>query len=446
MPRFADLSGKRRRSSVSRKTQRNFFLMMAAACFAIAAPSASAVNWWLPENYSVHGKDVDYLFAVIFWLTTVVMLGVFAVMIYFIIKYRFNPERKKAHYSHGNPKLEMIWTIIPAIILTVISLYSKGVWDTYRHGNPGDTRKVARVLVIGEQFQWNVIYAGPDGKIGKYLIFPKPSDKYWPKNADGTPFTMSYKDYQETKGPADMPYEDAVGAIDTYIGQENPLGKVFDDPDGKDDNWEKQPGRPIYLPKDRPIEVQLSSKDVIHDFFLPNFRVKLDAVPGLRGVINFTATTTSKSLEENPANRMTFKNLDELTAAMKRPGNKELLIAVTKDSQPLAPNAKSAGAFFDARAREWKYNDAEGKTILRQGQPVTEDRIAALKAIGVKDITVYHPGYFDLVCEELCGQGHYKMQGQVIILTPEEYAEQFETAADSADAGRAEEKSALSRK
>jgi heme/copper-type cytochrome/quinol oxidase subunit 2 len=431
---------------VLKKTQRIFFAMMAAAGLMAAAPRASAINWWLPENYSVHGKDVDYLFAVIFWLTTVVMLGVFAVMIYFIVKYRFNPQRKKAHYSHGNPKLEMIWTIIPAILLTVISLYSKGVWDTYRHGNPADTRKVARVLVIGEQFQWNVVYAGPDGKIGKYLIYPKPSDKYWPKNADGTPFTMSYKDYQDTKGPADMPYEDAVGAIDTYIGQENPLGKVFDDPDGKDDNWEKQPGRPIYLPKDRPIEVQLSSKDVIHDFFLPNFRVKLDAVPGLRGVINFTATTTSKSIEEKPENRMTFKSLDELTAAMKQPKNKELLIAVSKESQPLAANAKSAGAFFDPKAREWKYNDAEGKTILRQGQPLTEDRIAALKAIGVKDITVYHPGYFDLVCEELCGQGHGKMQGQVIIVTPEEFAEQFETAADSADAGRADERTAVSRK
>jgi hypothetical protein len=256
---------------------------------------------------------------------------------------------------------------------------------------------------------------------------------------------MSYKDYQDTKGPADMPFDDALAAINTYISQENPLGKVFDDPDGKDDNWDKLPGRPIYLPKDRPIEVQLSSKDVIHDFFLPNFRVKLDAVPGLRGLINFTATTTSKSLEENPANRMTFKNLDDLTTTIKQPQNKELLIAVSKESQPLAGDAKSAGAAFDPKAREWKYNDKDGETIIRQGQPVTEDRIAALKAIGVKEITVYRPGYFDLVCEELCGQGHSKMQGQIIIVTPEEYAEQFETAAE-ADAGHAEEKTAVSRK
>lgn len=93
----------------------------------LAAPAARAVNWWLPTNYSVHGKQVDYLFDLIFWLTTVVMLGVFAVMIYFIIKYRYRADRKKAYFTHGNPRLEMIWTIIPAIILTVISLYSKRV-------------------------------------------------------------------------------------------------------------------------------------------------------------------------------------------------------------------------------------------------------------------------------------------------------------------------------
>jgi len=411
----------------------------------LAAPAARAVNWWLPTNYSVHGKQVDYLFDLIFWLTTVVMLGVFAVMIYFIIKYRYRADRKKAYFTHGNPRLEMIWTIIPAIILTVISLYSKRVWDLYRHGDESDTRKPARLLVIGQQFQWNVVYAGPDGKIGKYLIFPKPSDKYWPKNADGTPFTYTFGDYTDTKGPADMPYEDAVAAINAYIDGENPLGKVFDDPDGKDDNWDKQPGRPIYLPKDRPIEVQLSSKDVIHDFFLPNFRVKLDAVPGLRGLINFTATTTSKSIEEDPANRMTFKNLDEVSAALKDSRNKDLLLAITDKSVPKAPNAKSAGASLDVRAQEWKFNDKEGKTIIRNGQPLTDERIAALKAIGVKEVTMYKPGYFDLVCEELCGQGHGTMQGQIIVITNDEYIEQFETPAE-ANAGHADEKTAVTRR
>ena len=110
-----------------------------------------AVSWWLPKNYSEHGVAADHLFDWVFWITTIVMLGTFAAMIYFLIRYRYNPERKKAHFSHGNPKLEMAWTIIPAIILTFISLYSKRVWDEYRYGkamtnapsqDPGDWRAV----------------------------------------------------------------------------------------------------------------------------------------------------------------------------------------------------------------------------------------------------------------------------------------------------------------
>jgi hypothetical protein len=243
-----------------------------------------------------------------------------------------------------------------------------------------------------------------------------------------------------------MPYEDALSAINAYIDQENPLGKDFGDADGKDDNFENQPGRPIYVPRGRPVEVQLSSKDVIHDFFLPNFRVKLDAVPGLRGIVRFIPTTTSKELEDRPENRRTFKSLDEAAEFIKLPTQKDWGVALGDKSEPKAPNAKSAGAAFDARMRQWKYNDAAGQIIVREGLPLTPQRIDALKAIGVKEVTLYKPGFFDLVCEELCGQGHYKMGGQVIVITPEEYAEQFEAAPEAADAGQDTPKTAVSRK
>ena len=417
-----------------------------AALLAAAAPAEAGLNWWLPANYSKHGVEIDYLFTLVFVITFAVMIGVFAVMIYFLWTYRYNPERKKAHFTHGNTKLEMAWTILPAIILAVIALYSKGVWDRYRHGMPGEQGKLARMLVIGQQFQWNVIYAGPDGKLGRYMVYPKPGDRLWPHGADGEPFTFTFGKYEDTKGPADMPYEDALAAINAYIDQENPLGKDFADPDGKDDNFENQPGRPIYVPKGRPVEVQLSSKDVIHDFFLPNFRVKLDAVPGLRGIINFIPTTTSKDLENLPENRKTFANLDAAAEFLKSPVYKDWGLAITDKSEPKAPNAKAPGAVMDARSREWIYNDASGKPLVRQGQPLTPARIDALKAIGVKEVTLYKPGYFDLVCEELCGQGHYKMGGQVIVIAPEEYAEQFETAAEAADAGGAAEPKAVASK
>src|SRR5712691_8187869 len=96
----------RGRSFISRCTA----IVVAAA--GLLCPCARATSWWLPPNFSEHGRDMDHLFNVIFWLTTIVMLGVFAVMLYFLIRYRYNPGRKKAHFSHGNPRLELIWTII----------------------------------------------------------------------------------------------------------------------------------------------------------------------------------------------------------------------------------------------------------------------------------------------------------------------------------------------
>lgn len=422
--------------------------LFCVAGFICASCSARAVSWWLPKNYSEHGVAADHLFDWVFWITTIVMIGTFAAMIYFLIRYRYNPERKKAHFSHGNPKLEMAWTIIPTIILTVISLYSKRVWDEYRYGKADDKRPVAKILVIGQQFQWNVIYPGPDGKLGRYLIFPKPSDALWPPNADG-PVTINYGKYQDTKGPADMPYDDAVEAINLYIA-DNPLGKDFSDPAGKDDNFSMQPGRPIYIPKGRPVEVQLSSKDVIHDFFLPNFRVKLDAVPGLRGELHFVATTTSKSIENDRTNWKTFKSLDEFKLALKKPENQSLEIVIDEKSEPKAADSKSAGAYFDKKAGEWKYSrlsddKKKAETIVRDRQPLSEDRINALKEIGVKEITVCKPGYFDLVCAELCGVGHSTMQGQVIVVEPSEYAEMFEAKPD-ADAAAGLDKTTVTRK
>src|SRR5207248_809031 len=81
-------------------------------------------------------------------------------------------------------------------------------------------------------------------------------------------------------------------SINNYSADENPLGKAMnekDDPYGADDDWVKDPGRPVVIPYDKPMDVVLGSKDVLHDFFLPNFRVKLDAVPGMLGHIFFRA-------------------------------------------------------------------------------------------------------------------------------------------------------------
>ena len=96
-------------------------------------------------------------------------------------------------------------------------------------------------------------------------------------------------------GPAFLTPDRVTRAIGNYIDA-NPLGKDMLDPDGKDDVWEQALAREIVLPAHRPIDLLLTSKDVVHDFALQDFRVKLDAVPGQTGHIYFEATQTSQQL------------------------------------------------------------------------------------------------------------------------------------------------------
>jgi heme/copper-type cytochrome/quinol oxidase subunit 2 len=389
----------------------------------VVTQSASAVSWWLPANYSEHGGSIDALFNFIFWLTTIIMIGVFAVMGYFLVRYRYSPNRRKAHFTHGNPTLEMTWTIVPAIILAIIALLTKGVWERYR-AHPPEGSKPARLLVVGQQFKWNVVYSGPDGKLGKYLAFPKPTDKEWPRDADNQPV-----EFANVKGPAELPFDKAMEAINAYIDQENPLGKIFNDPDGKDDNWDKVPGREINIPANRPVEVQIASKDVIHSFFLPNFRVKLDAVPGLRGFIAFTATKTSAQREEENKAGQKPEKIDDVIAMLSRTENRNMDVRIeVREGLP--------GAALDNKTKQWLYKDAEGKTIIRDAQPIAVDALNKLKTAGVKELKWYKPGYFELVCEELCGGQHYTMRGTVVVLSNEEFVEQFENKESSASAKR----------
>ncbi|CAN5671697.1 hypothetical protein BH09PLA1_BH09PLA1_28860 [soil metagenome] len=375
---------------------------------ALAETSGGWGDWWLPPDHSVHGAGMDSLFNWIFWITMVTFVAVEIVLVVFIVKYRYR-EGRRAIFTHGNTRLEMAWTIAPAIILALLALFSKKVWDNYRYSPTGEDPHRAIVLAIGEQFKWNFVYPGPDGKLGRYLMYPKPTDEKW-QNPDGSdkPFM-----FQNVAGPAELGPEAAIRAINAYIAGENPLGKDFSDPDGKDDSWVKQAGtRELVIPKGRPIEVQLSSKDVIHDFFLPNFRVKLDAVPGMRGQIFFTATKTTR--EREASSRKIYK-IDELVAASKRPENGELTLAVTKDTPQTDFYKPRRGTGYQ------RYADKDGNTIARDGAIVSPTMAEQLKTAGVTEVTAFLPGTWELVCAELCGASHFSMKGVVRIVDSDEY-------------------------
>ena len=118
---------------------------------------------WLPENISIEGEEIDFLFYISYYLTVVVFILVAVAMGYFIIKYRARPG-VKAKYTHGNNTLEILWTVIPTLILLVFVLMTQTSWAKLKLAIPQNPH--VRVEVTGKQFNWIVRYPGDDKKFG----------------------------------------------------------------------------------------------------------------------------------------------------------------------------------------------------------------------------------------------------------------------------------------
>ena len=120
------------------------------------------LSWWLPEDVSTYGKDIDFLFHLIYYITGATFLLVAGAMIAFLVMYR-HKEGRRATYTHGNTTLEIIWTIVPALILVVLTFLSVPTWARIKMQLPPTDIKIQ---VSAKQFNWQVIYPGPDGKFG----------------------------------------------------------------------------------------------------------------------------------------------------------------------------------------------------------------------------------------------------------------------------------------
>ena len=371
-------------------------------------------KYWLPPNFSTHGDGIDTLFVWIFWITTITFFIVEGVLLVFLFKYRYRPDRRKAVFTHGNTRLEMAWTLAPAVILLGIALATKRVWDDYRFSEMRHDENRAQILVVGEQFKWNFVFPGPDQKLGRYMVFPQPTDPKY--------ITMTR--------------EAALRQIGNDIGS-NTLGRfpatpAAGDP-GYDDDYSLTAGRPLVIPANRAVDLHLTSKDVLHDFFLPEYRVKLDAVPGLAGHIVFMSrfqSTRRYAIDQVPADKWIW--LD--TTHPDTTPRVEMSVARPRRYQIFDPKDTSR----NVRSRVWlnnfeSLNDAAAKRLQRTGmtyEEATKDpqRLAKevetvradLKGIGVTELTVVERK-FEVVCEELCGGQHATMRGEMVVVSNDEY-------------------------
>jgi cytochrome c oxidase subunit 2 len=117
---------------------------------------------WLPEDVSTFGPDIDSLFYLIYYITGVTFILVTVLMIWFLIRYRYS-EGRRATYTHGNTTLEIIWTVVPAAIFIALSFMSVSMRAKVKRNAPDSDFELG---VAGKQFNWEIAYPGPDGKLG----------------------------------------------------------------------------------------------------------------------------------------------------------------------------------------------------------------------------------------------------------------------------------------
>lgn len=196
--------------------------------------------WWFPESISALGRDIDAQFN-----RTLIVCGIVFFLAqlglgYVILRYR--DQGGRAHYSHGNNTLEILWTAATAVMFIGLGFAAERSWASFHFvgASPG----ALKVEVTAQQFAWNFRYPGPDGVFGR--TDPK--------------------------------------LIDDSAG--NPLGLNSSDPAAADDLV-----TPILaVPVNREVELTLRSKDVTHSFFVRELRFKQDTVPGMTIRLHFTAT------------------------------------------------------------------------------------------------------------------------------------------------------------
>ena len=117
---------------------------------------------WLPENISTYGAEIDFQFYVIYYITLVTFILVAGAMVIFLIKYR-SREGHKAKYTHGHTGLEIAWTTITTVVLLAFALMSAPLWSRIKQDAPPYD---IQVQVTGKQFNWDVLYPGPDETFG----------------------------------------------------------------------------------------------------------------------------------------------------------------------------------------------------------------------------------------------------------------------------------------
>lgn len=203
-------------------------------------------DWFLPPASSVHGAEIENMF---FWtLLATVPVFVLTHIVLFVFSYIYSGSAtKKSYYFPGSNKLEMIWTLIPAFVMILLVYQGISSWYRIMGEAPADAYIIE---ATGKQFAWDFRYSGLDNKLGNKQI--------------------------------------------KYISSENAFGQDWKDANNKDDFQADT----LHLPLNKAVLVKITALDVLHNFYLPHFKVKMDAVPGIPTQFWFIPTKTTEQMRQ----------------------------------------------------------------------------------------------------------------------------------------------------
>ena len=234
----------------------------------------------LPESASEHGYTYDTLLIISFIIIFIVQTITQALLHYFAYKYRGINGRKASFITHNN-KLELVWTVIPAIVLFALILYGMTTWSDIMNFDEDEDALV--VELYAQQWNWKARYAGDDNVLG----------------------------------------DANVRFLNDFDGR-NSVGIDASDPNGLDDVVVTQE---FHLPVDRKVIFKIRSQDVLHSAYMPHFRAQMNCVPGMITEFSFTPTTTTDDMRLNPdvvakvnrINKIRYDNSQELIAKGEEP-------------------------------------------------------------------------------------------------------------------------------
>ena len=212
--------------------------------------SIYAEQFYLPEASSIHGKITDHMFWQSCLIISIAFIGTHLLLFTFPYFYQYK-EGRKATFFPDNNRLELIWTVIPAIVLSLLVFTGYKEWDKITGPAPAGH---VEVEIVGRQFDWIIRYPGKDHVFGKHDF----------RKIDGT----------------------------------NDLGLDFADRSTFDDFKTGQ----VVIPKGKAVMFRIRSRDVLHSVFAMHFRQKMDAVPGMPTQFWFTPTKTTAEMRAELGN------------------------------------------------------------------------------------------------------------------------------------------------